>query len=157
MNLRLLPVAAVALLALTACGGESSAPATVTETQVVTESQAVDQEPAPEEGAAEETALPTPPNPVPIAKKVTAADCEGATSGSTDIDGNRYVSCFLNDQEMSVTTYVGDPQQLGVVEPSDDTTSTIYGDDFVLYMWNGDVTAETVAEQVGGKVEPPLD
>ena len=156
MNLRLLPVAAVALLALTACGGESSDPATVTKTQVVTESQAVDQEPAPEESATEETALPAPPNPVPIAKKVTAADCEGAQSGTSAGEDSRYVMCTLNEQEMSVTTYVGDPQQLGVVEPSDDTTTTIYGDDFVLYMWNGDVSAETVAEQVGGKIEPAL-
>lgn len=157
MTLRLLPVAAIALLALSACGGESSDPETVTQTQVVPESEMGEQEPGAEERVAdEEAAAPKPANPVTIAKKVTAADCEDATSGSSDIDGNRYVSCILNDQEMSVTTYVGDPQQLGAVEPSDDTTSTIYGDDFVLYMWNGDVTAETVAKQVGGKVEPAL-
>lgn len=145
------------MLALSACGGESSEPKTVTQTQVVPEEEMGEQEPGAEEGVAdEESSAPVPANPVTIAKKVKAADCEDAKSGSTNIEGDRYVSCILNEQEMSVTTYVGDPQQLGKVTPSDDTTSTIYGKDFVLYMWNGSVKAETVAQQVGGKVEPAL-
>lgn len=103
----------------------------------------------------EESSAATPANPVAIAKKVEGADCGDAKSG-TNGDGTRYVTCILNEQDMLVTTYVGDPQQLGVVEPSDDTFSTIYGEDFTLLMWNGDVKAEAVARQVGGTVEPPL-
>lgn len=162
MNLRLLlavPAAAV-VLALPACSDGGPAPEGGGSSSVGGTSEGV---PTGEDGGSGDgeesegaSSMPTPANPVAIAKMVKGADCEDATSGSSDIDGNRYVSCILNDQEMSVTTYVGDPQQLGVVEPSDDTTSTIYGDDFVLYMWNGDVTAETVAKQVGGKVEPAL-
>ena len=162
MNLRLLLAvpAAAAVLALPACSDGGSPPASGTSSPAGGGSEGVptseDEEVEGGEATEGESPIPTPANPVSIAKKVEGADCGDAKSGSTDIDGNRYVSCILNDQEMSVTTYVGDPQQLGVVEPSDDTTTTIYGDDFVLYMWNGDVSAETVAEQVGGKIEPAL-
>ena len=150
MDLRLLP-AAIALLAVTACGGGDSSAPTVTETV------ASSQEPGEEgvEPVGEESSAPTPANPVAIAKKVKGADCGDAKSG-TNGDGTRYVTCILNEQDMLVTTYVGDPQQLGVVEPSDDTFSTVYGEDFTLFMWNGDVKAEAVARQVGGTVEPPL-
>ena len=65
------------------------------------------------------------------------------------------MDCIANGQSFLLTTYLGDPQQMGVVEPSDDVMATVVGEDWTVYMWHGDeVSPESVAEALDGEVVP---
>lgn len=140
--LRMAVVGTAAALALSACGDSADSGKDLS---VSTSSE-------PTKTASTTPVKKVPRNPVKIAKTIPGCDVGDAKSGETDIDGNRYVTCIVNEQELSVTTTLGDPEDSIEVAPSDDSTATILGDDFVIYMWRGATTPQAVAKAVGGTV-----
>lgn len=102
-----------------------------------------------------------PANPVPIMAKIKGCVFgANVTSGSADVNGNRFASCDLNPKsedsqaQVMVKTYAGTPP----VSAPDDSTRYVVGPDFKVSVtgdfgsYSANVDLQAIAAQVGGKL-----
>lgn len=127
-------------------------------------------EPEPEDVVPEE--VPEPRNPVPMLKGA-APNCKtDAVAGEVDIMGNRYATCYWQDNGGSdgtafeVRTYPGEPERWSPEWPfmSSDSQRFIIGEDFIASVtgdwstysdWLDEATLQELAKRLGGKYLAP--